>query len=174
MSALLTRSPASISPACDLACHLASEALGAAAVTGACAGTGYIAGSLFTIIDPVGGALFGATFALTEAVTGRIMDALGRNRNDIACKIAKFAIPMILSTVAAIAVVAAAGFPITLGGAAALIGCMFVTAIAVGGIIGTCVLVASCWVSSSLRENTSGDFRDLAGLQTTRTAPHQP
>ncbi|MCX6989615.1 MAG: hypothetical protein NTX49_00895 [Chlamydiae bacterium] len=116
----------------------ATTAVAAAININANAGLGYIAGSVFTIINPIGGAVFGATFALTNMVADGILGAVGCNSNT-ALKIAKFVIAGALSAVAATFAVAAVGFPITFTAAAMLVGGMVLVNMAI-----TMAIKAAC------------------------------
>jgi hypothetical protein len=126
MSTPINRPHNTVSPACLCATMAASAAVN----IGANASLGYIAGSVFTIINPIGGAIFGATYALTSVVADGILGAVGCN-NNTALKIAKFVISGVLGAVAATFTVAAVGFPITFAAAAMLIGGMTLVSLAI-------------------------------------------
>ena len=119
--------------ACSGIAHIAGQA-----------GIGYLTGSVFSIINPVGGAIFGATNALTNIAADIVINAVGSNRiNNVALLIAKLVISGILGAVAATFAVAAAGFPITFAAAAMLIGGIVVVDIAIEAILGCCLCVTA-------------------------------
>jgi|GEM_PF-2877126 len=133
MSTQINRSQNTASPACFLAKVAAATALN----IGANASVGYIAGSVFTIINPIGGAIFGATYFLTNLLTDVILGSAGCN-NNTALKIAKFVISGVLGAVAATFTVAALGFPITFTAAAMLAGGMALVNWPIKSIINCC------------------------------------
>jgi hypothetical protein len=133
MTTPINRSQNTASPACLLAKVAAARALS----IGANASVGYIAGSVFTIINPIGGAIFGATYFLTNLVTDVILGSAGSN-NNTALKIAKFVISGVLGAVAATFAVASVGFPITFTAAALLGGGMALVSLPIKSIINCC------------------------------------
>lgn len=75
-------------------------------------GTSALAGRMFGIISPVGGAIFGAASAITHTLTGLILPETDENTS-IAIRIAKIAIQTFSALAAGVAVTTAFGYPIT-------------------------------------------------------------
>lgn len=61
-----------------------------------CAGVGVLAGHFFSVISPVGGAVFGASYSVTDFVAERALKKLGCNEN-LATKIAKVVLSVLTS-----------------------------------------------------------------------------
>ncbi|MCX6989614.1 MAG: hypothetical protein NTX49_00890 [Chlamydiae bacterium] len=117
-------------------CHYTSIAAQAAGRIGISAGVGALAACVFTVIDPIGGAIFGATGALTGLVAHGIMNAVGRDTMDErAFRITKLVVSGVLAAVAATFALAVAGFPITFTAAATLIAGMFIVNLIVPDIL---------------------------------------
>ena len=155
-------------PQVSPACLCATTAVAAAVAISANAGLGYMAGSVFTIINPIGGAVFGATFALTNMVADGILGAVGCN-NNTALEIAKFVIAGALSAVAATFAVAALGFPITFTAAAMLVGGMVLVDMAIKA---ACCLCISGLVGRAFLSAVNGSRPD-ANFPTRTPAFHQ-
>jgi hypothetical protein len=118
------------------ACNYARRAAELTAHIGVSAGVGALAAVAFTVINPIGGAIFGATGALTGIVTNCIMDALGHDTMDArAFRITKLIITGVLSAVAATFAIALAGVPITFTAVATLIAGMFIVNLVVPDIL---------------------------------------
>jgi hypothetical protein len=121
----------------------------------ACGATGYIAAMVFSIVDPVGGAIFGVSSTASGIVIEFLVEKLGISST--CAKVAFFAFTFIASTAIATAITTASGFPITFLGSIGLTIAMFVTAvtitIVVSGILccsGCCLLFAGKDALSSL------------------------
>ena len=118
-------------------------------------GAGYIAGSAFSIINPIGGAIFGGSYALTSMVADGIMNAVGCNKvNNVALQIAKLVIANVLGAVAATFAVAAAGFPITFAAAAMLVGGMFAISMVITAVVACCI--CGCVGATAVAGNALG------------------
>ncbi len=89
------------------------------------AGIGALAGYAFGIINPVGGAVFGATSSLTSTLGNALAEQFGANQT--AVKTTLYALSFIASFAVGIAVTTAVGFPITVMGAVGLTLAMAVT-----------------------------------------------
>ncbi len=116
------------------------------------AGTSAIASTLFTSIGAIGGAIFGASFALTGSLVRWVFEKIDPNQDSTTAKTAQFVITLLGGIAMAGAITYFAGFPLTLGsgmllalgslvvgvgGALAMGGCLcssaIATAIAIGG-----------------------------------------
>ena len=91
--------------------------------------SGALAGYLFTIIDPVGGAIFGATSALTGVFANALAERFGMDQT--ASKIILWSVSFMVSIAAAVLVTTAAGFPLTVLGALGMTCAMIGTSILV-------------------------------------------
>ena len=115
------------------------------------AGVGALAGYAFEIIDPVGGAIFGATAELVVVIGDRLADKLCMNRTIL--KTAAYAVAFITSIGVGIFVTTAAGFPLTVTGAVGIVLTSFVTSIGIIALrIGACGL-CSCVGGAALAAN---------------------
>lgn len=101
------------------------------------AAMGALAGYAFSLINPIGGVVFGATSAMTGLLGNAIAQHLGANQT--AVKTTLYALPLIASLVAGMVVTTAVGFPITVMGAIGLtlaiaVTSYFVHCLAIGGV----------------------------------------
>lgn len=97
--------------------------------TGVCAAAGALAAHAFHIVNPLGGAVFGATSALTEIVANTIAQRSGLNQTTD--KIALWAVTFALRIGAGMLAAAAAGFTLTVTSAAGLAIAVLVAAVVV-------------------------------------------
>jgi hypothetical protein len=88
--------------------HLLSQLTSIPLNAGACA----LAGRLFGIISPAGGAIYGASATTASIITGLLMPTSDETTT-VATKIAKFAVQGFTATATAIAVTTALGYPMT-------------------------------------------------------------
>jgi hypothetical protein len=100
---------------------------------GVSTGAGALAGYFFTIINPVGGAIFGASCALTRTIGGALID---RFVTDPTLKVAAYAVSFIASIAAGIFVATTAGFPLTVMGSVGMLLAMLVTTCAIRCVTG--------------------------------------
>jgi len=77
--------------------------------------SGALAGHLWKIIDPVGGAIFGASYGIAHQLSGLLIEHLGLQTS--AAKTAAFVIAFIASISAGFFAAGAAGFSIAVGSA---------------------------------------------------------
>lgn len=91
--------------------------------------TGALAGYLLGVIDPVGGAVFGASYAVTmtiaDAISNKFIDM-----NKTALKITAFFVSAVVSAGVGIFVATTAGFPLTVLGGIGMLLTMAATSIA--------------------------------------------
>jgi len=92
--------------------------------------SGALAGHLLGVIDPVGGAVFGASYALTITIADAISDKV-INMNKTALKVVAFFVSAIVSTGVGIFAATTAGFPLTVLGGIGMLLTMAVTSIAI-------------------------------------------
>jgi hypothetical protein len=88
---------------------------------------GYFAGHVFSLIDPIGGAIFGVTAHMSRRFSTYILDKL--DISNLAMKIAVYVTAYFASIGTAVAVTAAAGFPIALSNALVLNSAILITRI---------------------------------------------
>jgi hypothetical protein len=105
------------------------------------AGAGYLAGYL-GIINPIGGAIFGATSVASTYALNFLAERLGINNTCL--KVAIWSLSFVASLAIAAAVTTAAGFPITLMGALGLTLAMVVTSIAISIVKGSITCAGNC------------------------------
>ncbi|MBS0606837.1 MAG: hypothetical protein KF898_08895 [Parachlamydiales bacterium] len=147
----------------------ASQVATLAFQTGAEAAIGALAAAAFTTINPVAGAIFGATAGMTGGITSIIFDQTGLTENwGLAGKVARIGLGVILGSLAGYAVATAAGFPITFAAAAILTAASLATAVAGVLVVGSCLCFTVCCVAAigaiaASREN----------LEPERNAEHQ-
>jgi len=115
---------------------------------GISAGAGALAGWVFGIIDPVGGAVFGASYALTSTIGNAIYKKLGMNQTalKIAAALASFAI----SAGVGIFVATTVGFPVTVLGGIGMVLVMTITSIAVRIVIKGAAHLSACAAGAAL------------------------
>ncbi|MBS0652990.1 MAG: hypothetical protein JSR39_05615 [Verrucomicrobia bacterium] len=127
----------------------ASQVATLAFQTGAEAAIGALAAAAFTTINPVAGAVFGATAGLTGGMTSIIFDQTGLTENwGLAGKVARIGLGVILGALAGLAVTTAAGFPITFAAAAVLTAASLATAVAGVLVVGSCLCFTVCCVAA--------------------------
>ncbi len=90
---------------------------------------GGLAAYAFSIINPVGGAIFGATSALTSIVADKIANQFSINHT--AVKVAVWIVSAMASIGIGLAVTTAVGFPLTVVGAIGMTAAMLATSIVV-------------------------------------------
>jgi len=78
---------------------------------GISAGAGALAGYAFSLIHPIGGAIFGATFAVVNSIGTSLANQFGMNEE--ATKTALYAVSYIISTLAGAFATTTLGFPLT-------------------------------------------------------------
>jgi hypothetical protein len=115
---------------------------------GVSTGTGALAGWAFGIIDPVGGAVFGASHALTSTLVNAVADKL--NMDHTALKTAACAISFIASVSVGIFATTTAGFPLTVLGSLGMLVAMAVTSIGVRIVVKGAGCLSSCIAGAAL------------------------
>jgi hypothetical protein len=127
--------------------------------------SGYLAGLTFSIINPIGGAIFGATGAFTNITLWYLVSKL-----DISSTTAKtilYGLSFIASMAIAGAVTTAVGFPITFVGAISLTFAMLVTYIAVSMVAVGIICCNGCFLGAILGVTVSdwkAAIRDNLGI----------
>lgn len=117
--------------------------------TGAEAAIGALAAAAFTTINPVAGAIFGATAGLTGGATSIVFDQTGLTENwGLIGKVARIGLGVILGALAGYAVTTAAGFPITFAATAILTAASLATAAAGVLVVGSCLCLTVCCVAA--------------------------
>ncbi len=109
---------------------------------GLSAGTGALTGYVFGVINPIGGLAFGAASALVGAVGRGIASHI--SEDNMALKVATYALTFIAGIAASVAAVTLLGFPITLGSFILLTLGMMVTGIAIELVIATAKCYSAC------------------------------
>jgi hypothetical protein len=89
------------------------------------AAAGALAGYLFYIINPVGGAVFGAAMSLTGHIGAAVVDRLCIDQT--ALKVAFYAVSFIASVAVGFFATTAAGFPLTVLGSVGMVLTMVIT-----------------------------------------------
>lgn len=106
--------------------------------------SGAAAGALFTLIDPLGGAIFGVSSFLSNRLIHWTIEKVGCCPANPVFKTAQLVLSLIVGIGAGILITTAAGFPMTfaagVGLTIALIGTAIATILALGG----------CWCSSAI------------------------
>ncbi len=115
---------------------------------GVSTGAGALAGWAFGIIDPVGGAVFGASYALTRTLANAFADKLCMGRT--ALRIAAWVVSFIASVSVGIFVATTAGFPLTVLGSVGMLLAMLVTSIAVRIVVYGASSLSSCVAGAGL------------------------
>lgn len=108
---------------------LASKILEGVYEVSVSAGAGALAGYLFTIINPVGGAIFGATMDLTRLIGDALADKFLMDQTSL--KIAAYVVSLIVAAGAGFLVTTALGFPITVLGTIGMVITMAITSFAI-------------------------------------------
>ncbi len=100
---------------------------------GVTTGAGALAGYLFSIINPVGGAVFGATYAFTNIIANTVADKVLPNAalKVVACVASFFA-----SVAVGIFAATTIGFPLTVLGSVGMLVAMVVTSCAIRCVTG--------------------------------------
>jgi hypothetical protein len=111
-------------------------------------GAGALAGYVFGIINPIGGAVFGASSALTSTIALAIADKLGMDNT--AFKIAAWVTTFIVSVGVGIFAATAAGFPLTVLGSVGMIFAMFVTTVAIRIVTNGAGCLSACAAGAGL------------------------
>jgi hypothetical protein len=122
------------------------EVLGGIVKVGTNAGFGALAAYAFSIIHPIGGAIFGATAAVCRIVADKVLDSMPENKT--ALKIAVWAVGFVATIAISLLVTTTLGFPITAIGAVGMTVGMIATSIAVRWLARLCCtsLVVVCGV----------------------------
>jgi hypothetical protein len=125
----------------------AQLAFGAVLVGSACA----VAAGLFTTISPLGGAIFGVSYLLSDRLIHWICDKVSCCPDSLIFKVANFALSMIAGIAAGALITTAVGFPMTVTSGAILVvasigvtaaallalgGCLCSSAFATGMVLG--------------------------------------
>ncbi len=110
--------------------------------TGAFAAVGTLAAVAFSVANPVGAAVFGATAGLTSGIVSIICEQAGWQDNGFIAKTLKVSLGLILGTLAGVAVATALGFPITFTAAAVLTAACVATALVGSLAIVSCLGIA--------------------------------
>ena len=108
--------------------------------------TGAAAGAFIPAVGPVGGAVFGLSGMVTGQLMGWVSDKIDCCPNNLAVRVAKFALTTLASVAAAAAITTMVGFPITITAGLALTGAMIGVSVAAALVFGGCVcstLIAS-------------------------------
>ncbi len=108
---------------------LASQILNGLYEIGVHGAAGALAGWACSIIDPVGGAIFGVSSAFTGVLANTLAERCCMDQT--AARIAAFAVSFIASIAVGIIVTTAAGFPLTVLGAVGMTLAMLVSSIVV-------------------------------------------
>jgi hypothetical protein len=112
------------------------------------AGSGALAGWVFGIINPIGGAVFGASYALTHTFASEVAGKL--HMDQTAFKVAAWFVSFIASVGVGMLAATVAGFPITILGAVGMILAMLVTSIALRMVISGAGCLSSCLAGAGL------------------------
>lgn len=113
--------------------------------------TGALAAHLFSIITPIGGAVFGVTSTLSHLLVDEAMNAMGcRNPQNVAFKIAKLVIPSLLAAAVSGLVATVCGFPITFVASLLLIGAIHLTTSLVIAAVASCCIGSCCLLGASV------------------------
>lgn len=152
--------PAATMPQGATTCAKALGAVGS--IAGSTAITA-LTSAVFSIANPLTGAIFGATYTATALVANAICDYSGCAANNALLKTAQYGLSIILSTAAAWALCNAAGMPITFAAAALLTAASAAVgigiALAVGGVF-CCAASACLGVAVATGTISSEDLRD--------------
>lgn len=89
--------------------------------------TGVLAGHIFSLITPLGGAVFGGVQALASTLTDNLLEAVFPPSDSLAVKIIRAAIPIIAGIAAAALAVSLCGFPVTFTASLALSSSLLLT-----------------------------------------------
>lgn len=100
--------------------------------------TGAIGAGVFTVINPVGGAIFGAVSTLSQHLILQILNHAEYEENESAAKIINYAVSFFSSIAIGALVASAVGFPITFTGGVVLTACMMATSLAIILLFGYC------------------------------------
>jgi len=107
---------------------------------------GAMAGYAFSFINPIGGAIFGATTGLADTIANSLAERFAFNST--AVKIAVWAVSAVVSIGLGLLAVTAAGFPLTVVGSVGMTVAMIVTGIAVKivtvGVVCCSACIGSC------------------------------
>jgi hypothetical protein len=142
---------------------ICGKALGTAASIAGSACITALTSAVFSIANPMTGAVFGATSITICLITNAFCDSAGFETNHI-LKIAQYGLSMILSTAAAWAFCNAIGMPITFAAAALLTAASAAVgigvALAVGSVLccATLATLSALTVSGSIDNETIGNF----------------
>lgn len=128
-------------------------AAGTAIHTAVNSAIGAFAAAAFTTINPVAGAIFGATSTLGTHAINWVLDKTGMTENSAAGKIIQFAIAFFGSIAIGVLAASAAGFSITFVGGLILTACMIGTTIAVSLVAGACTSSAIVATGIALDSN---------------------
>lgn len=101
------------------------------------AGTGAIAGALFTPVGAVGGAIFGASYSLSSTLITVICEQLNCCPDSPIAKVATFALSLIGGIAAGVGIATALGFQMTVATGVILVLASAATSIALG-CLGVC------------------------------------
>ncbi|MBS0604439.1 MAG: hypothetical protein JSS60_05295 [Verrucomicrobia bacterium] len=106
------------------------------------AASGALAGYAFSLIDPIGGAIFGATSALSHTIATSLADRFAFNQT--AVKIAVWAVSFVASVGLGLLAATVAGFPLTVMGAVGMTLAMLVTSLVVRIVSGGMLCCSGC------------------------------
>ncbi len=120
----------------------ASQILQGVYEVGVSAGAGALAGYMFSLINPVGGAVFGASMALTRLIGNALADKFLMNQT--AMKITAWALSLIAGVGPGFLAATTLGFAITAWGAIGLTLAMIITSCAIRCVFNGAGCCASC------------------------------
>jgi len=103
---------------------------------------GALAGYLFNIINPMGGAVFGASMSLSRHVTSALAERFCMDQT--ALKVTAYLVSFIASIAVGVFSTTAAGFPLTTLGAVGMVLAMVVSNCFLGVMLGGAGCCASC------------------------------
>jgi hypothetical protein len=112
------------------------------------AASGAFAGWAFGIINPIGGAVFGASYALTHALASEVASKL--HMDQTALKVAAWFVSFIASFGVGMLAATVAGFPITILGSVGMILAMLITSLALRMVVSGAGCLSSCLAGAGL------------------------
>jgi hypothetical protein len=125
-----------------------SQILDGVSTIGMSAGAGALAGYLFSIVNPVGGAVFGGTSALISLVGNKIAQRVGVN--SFALRVALYAVAFFASIAVSAIATTALGFPLTVSAGVILSIGMLVSQFAINLAIGGAKCASACVAGGAL------------------------